>query len=96
LRGKYYETEVKVGDTIVCVHSPSSDLEVSEREKAEGWEPEHGWDHVERQSAYANARLIAAAPELLEALKGLCEVHVPGVGRWDAARAAIAKAEGEA
>jgi hypothetical protein len=46
----------------------------------------------------ANARLIAAAPDLLEALKGIvCEYedsfHDP---RLDQARAAIAKAEGRA
>lgn len=44
----------------------------------------------------ANARLITAAPDLLEALKEL--VAVPNKHRpdrvWDEARAAIAKAEG--
>lgn len=34
----------------------------------------------------ANARLMAAAPELLAALRGLCEVAVPGAQRWDTAR----------
>ena len=44
----------------------------------------------------ANAHLIAAAPELLAALKALegsFEKHRPKT-MWDAARAAIAKAEG--
>lgn len=48
----------------------------------------------------ADAALIAAAPDLLAALKGLnhswengCQ---PPVRMWDAARAAIAKAEGGA
>ena len=44
----------------------------------------------------ANARLIAAAPELLEALKELTG-HINerfSGGVWDRARAAIAKAEG--
>ena len=39
----------------------------------------------------ANAALISAAPELLEALKLLLEA---GDHEWPAARAAIAKAEG--
>jgi len=43
----------------------------------------------------ANARLIAAAPELLAALKGLIDLAGPScVGACDVARAAIAKAEG--
>lgn len=47
----------------------------------------------------ANARLIAAAPELLEALRGCFEhgeYSTPyGKAAWDAARAALAKANGE-
>jgi hypothetical protein len=47
----------------------------------------------------ANARLIAAAPDLLEALKGMLGVweEDPAYGHASAekARAAIAKAEGE-
>ena len=56
--------------------------------------------------AIANARLIAAAPDLLDALKvmlhgeeiGECECQKTGfprlITRWEKARAAIAKAEG--
>jgi hypothetical protein len=51
--------------------------------------------HTERE---ANALLIAAAPELLDALKGLLAIsdRYTGVGlrEVDAARTAIAKAEG--
>lgn len=56
------------------------------------------------QRVEANARLIAAAPELLEALKELVRVAVINSGRgrdeegfaaFRAARAAIAKAGGE-
>lgn len=49
----------------------------------------------------ANARLIAAAPDLLEALRDLCDHQFYGeisdseIVLWDAARAAIAKAEGK-
>jgi hypothetical protein len=44
--------------------------------------------------AYANARLIAAAPELLNALKVLADVAERKGIPCDAARAAIAKATG--
>jgi hypothetical protein len=49
------------------------------------------------QIADANARLISAAPELLEALKGaLAEHSCDWNGCWcQDARAAIAKAEGQ-
>jgi hypothetical protein len=55
---------------------------------------------LDKPRAYSNARLIAAAPELLEALQGLLDCHrcpglhaVAGHCPWcDAARAAIAQA----
>lgn len=48
----------------------------------------------------ANARLIAAAPDLLEALEAIAEMTHNAAGGmhaeiYDAARAAIAKAKGE-
>jgi len=47
----------------------------------------------------ANARLIAAAPDLLAALENLVETHDDGeamhVEFWNIARAALAKAKGE-
>ncbi len=57
----------------------------------------HIQSHKSKELTTANARLIAAAPELLEALKGLCEPADPATDsrRWEAAKAAIAKAEGE-
>jgi len=42
----------------------------------------------------ANARLIAAAPELLEALKAVVAISDRKHDAWDAAEAAIAKAKG--
>lgn len=54
-------------------------------------------DHTEartRGNEHANACLIAAAPDLLEALKGVLRVADRATDEFDAARAAIAKAEG--
>ena len=63
---------------------------------------------ADKERATADARLIAAAPELLEALQALMiindeggpfggEIYLDRVDRaWDNARAAIAKARGEA
>jgi hypothetical protein len=66
------------------------------------------WHDPDRSEGVANARLIAAAPELLEALKGLsviltrAESNASGNPEWEivsrrinAARAAISKAEGK-
>lgn len=67
---------------------------------------------VDREEYEGNARLIAAAPDLLEALRGLIDqleaagIHIPGEdsGQWHGAEGlsfsraieAIAKAEGRA
>lgn len=50
---------------------------------------------VEEGSQEANARLISAAPELLEALRGVLRVADRATDEFDAARAAIAKATAE-
>lgn len=52
--------------------------------------------HIEPGNAMdaANARLIAAAPDLLEALQGVLRVADRQTDEFDAARAAIAKAIG--
>ena len=50
------------------------------------------------EESKANARLIAAAPDLLEALLGLLNADAPAIYTprlWDSARAAVAKAKGE-
>ena len=55
----------------------------------------------EHEAAEANARLIAAAPDLLEALENLCRYtagkipHLSQVPEYRDARAAITKAKGE-
>ena len=55
--------------------------------------------HIDADEAEANARLIAAAPELLDALGRLLhmaeEGSIPGPNTLNQARAAIAKAKGE-
>lgn len=63
------------------------------------WEIQFGDDteciaeHVYRE---ADARLIAAAPDLLGALKGILAITDRQHVAWDRAHAAIAKAEGKA
>ena len=58
--------------------------------------------HHHDEENEANARLITAAPDLLEALRRLCdalepaEMHNGNRPAYNAARAAIAKATGEA
>jgi len=59
----------------------------------------HSLYQESREQTEANAHLIAAAPELLEALENLLKVHEGEGGTQyhagDMARAAIAKAKGE-
>lgn len=50
--------------------------------------------HHGTSEADANASLIAAAPELLAALKEVVRISNRNHAAWDKARAAIAKAEG--
>jgi hypothetical protein len=57
-------------------------------------------DLAKCKNAQANSRLIAAAPDLLAALRGFhpSQIKTPGelTRAWEVARAAIAKAEGRA
>lgn len=58
-----------------------------------------GFARKSTDEAEANARLIAAAPDMLEALEYICEAEWDGINEppWaERARAAIAKAKGEA
>ena len=50
---------------------------------------------IDMEDSIDNARLIAAAPDLLEALKGLTEDDLFSTKYMDMAREAIAKAEGK-
>jgi len=68
-----------------------------------GWTLKHCGNGVTATYREDNARLIAAAPDLLEALKGVLKVERGSSGRiilegWheEAIRAAIAKARGAA
>lgn len=47
------------------------------------------------EEGMANALLVAAAPDLLEALKGILTITDRNHVVWEKARAAIAKAEGK-
>jgi hypothetical protein len=53
------------------------------------------WLDDEREEAHANAKLVAAAPDMLAALLGVVRVADRATVEFDAARAAIAKAAGE-
>ena len=90
------------GDDIYCVYDAAG-------KKICSIEPVDivGWNAVHRDEAEANEALIAAAPELLEALEAICLMQARNYG--DAtqthldfpelvvkARAVIAKARGEA
>lgn len=102
LNGKYYGTRVILGNGVIEVWtSGSRPLEPSEREIADGWTPDFGFDHVESAEDYANACLISAAPELLDALREMIAdangeaTFEQRCGLLDRARAAIRKATGE-
>jgi len=64
--------------------------------KIKGQYADIGGAHVADILGEANARLIAAAPDLLAALKAFMHAdgHDDFEDEWPAARAAIAKAEG--
>ena len=75
LSGKYYGTQVDVGLGVITVWTPDhyADPFASKREIADGWTQDIGHDHVEDAASYSIASLIAAAPDLLEALIWMVE-----------------------
>jgi len=84
LSGKYYGTEIRVGENLITVWTPNYRAEpfASVREIENGWGPEDGYDHVEDVESYGNALLIAAAPDLLAALRkmlGQFNEDMPGI-----------------
>lgn len=89
---KYYGTHVRIGRNggeIVVWTSDESPPRPSAREIASGWEEDYGFDHVETAECYANARLIAAAPELYEAAEEFLRLWSTGASRERAAHVAI-------
>lgn len=105
LNGKYYGTKISVGENSITVWTPSYHAKpfASVREIENGWTPEDGQDHVEDVESYSNALLIAAAPDLLEALVKMLEQfneNMTGIVHDEmqavvTARLALAKALGE-
>lgn len=63
-------------------------------EEEHAWRISDGYSEIGMGFGPANARLIASAPELLDALRGVLSVADRKTNEFDAARAAIAKAEG--
>ena len=74
---------VFAGDVHVATSAHPRDIE----EHPDGRYPDY-------DSSLANARLMAAAPDLLAALKEVVRLSDRKHDAWDAARIAIAKAEG--
>lgn len=74
---KYYGTIISLpsGGLIEVWTSGSGNWEASIREKKNGWEPDYGADHVESAEDYANAKLIAAAPEMASLLEQIIGFH---------------------
>lgn len=64
LRNKYYGTVVQLnnGDTIDVWLGPNTECyRASEREIANGWTPDMGFDHVETEESYKVAKIICDA-----------------------------------
>ena len=66
LKGKYYGTILECSETDDIIEIwLSSDYTPSERELADGWTPDKGFDHVESQLSYKTAlKLLKALNEI--------------------------------
>lgn len=91
-----WRVEIEDGIPVIWAHPNSYDIAIV----AVDWEPvrHQGPEDIDNGTKAANARLIAAAPDLLAALEML--LNETNAGTWDClpadkARAAIAKAKGE-
>ena len=83
-RWEFTHTHIGQGDKIIA--------QIQHQSKDSGWPHVHDVEEM-----WSNARLIAAAPEMLEALKALLEVteeNYDNRHEIEAALHAIAKAEG--
>lgn len=60
LKGKYYGTRITNGEHLIEVWTGHTGR-VSEREIAEGWTDEYGFDHVESDRDYKIACIICDA-----------------------------------
>jgi hypothetical protein len=60
LRGKYYGTKVTDSERVISVWTGYTG-KVSERELAEGWTEDYGFDHVESDQDYKMALVIRDA-----------------------------------
>lgn len=105
LRFKYYGTEIDIGLSVVSVWIGLEDGQctLSPREIADGATLDDvEWSHAETERGYYTSCLIAAAPDLYEALALLLE-DLKDYSAWDrpcravdVAEAALKKARGEA
>lgn len=93
-----WQVEDAAGEITICAETGTA-IDESICFVADG-----GWNQMPRKTAIANARLIAAAPELLEALQAfvnyVADDHndtpmLDNDALWEKAESAIAKATGE-
>lgn len=80
----------------VALPQSGGELTAFDSVAAEGYAIGGGVALVHIKAGYSNTHLIAAAPDLLEALREVVRISDRKHDAWDQAKAAIAKAEGGA